>query len=583
MKGWTGRRLWVDLSSHKFWVEEIPKDNLERFIGGRGLNANFFIENPPPSASAFSPESPIAFSVAPLSGTLAPCSGWTSISAYSPLVDPPRYVHVSMPGHWGPYLKFAGFDQLILLGKAENPIYIAIEGKRVRFEDARQLWGKDVLETTVSIQEQKEGRNTEVLCIGPAGENLVRFANVTNRLSWTGDHVGLGFIFGSKNLKALVIRGERPVTLDQPDRFLQLCHSLRERIHHDRNASLLREEGPFFFLGRNGGGLGIKNYTQSSYPNQEERWRIDYLKKYLYGREGCFSCPIHCGRTSQVNDNYFGGVHFESTWSLGPRIGIFDIERTLRLVRICQLKGLDPSSFGSLVSWLIDCYDQGILSTRDTGSTSCQWGDEEATVQLIEWIVDGKEAGEVFRHGSLRAAKALGKGLELVPHSGGLDLPARDPRSSTQFALNRMLFPEEWDDLQSLPETYTPASAKLHSLEQNGIVEKVLFFKKLRILADMNSICPLVVVRLQLVSDSDIGQLVSAATGILQDSQKMETAVYRTIQIERTLLGKGQRQNRDPLPLRFFRNPAEKSSLEEQIKVYNTRMESNGLSKEEEF
>jgi aldehyde:ferredoxin oxidoreductase len=146
-----------------------------------------------------------------------------------------------------------------------------------------------------------------------------------------------------------------------------------------------------------------------------------------------------------------------------------------------------------------------------------------------------------------------------------------------------MLFPEEWDDLQSLPETYTPASAKLHSSEQNGIVEKVLFLKKLRILADMNSICPLVVVRLQLVSDSDIGQLVSAATGILQDSQKMETAVYRTIQIERTLLGKGQRQNRDPLPLRFFRNPAEKSSLEEQIKVYNTRMESNGLSKEEEF
>jgi len=577
MKGWTGRRLCVDLNSYKFWVEEIPKDNLERFVGGRGFNAKFFVENPPPSVSVFSPESPIAFSVAPLSGTLAPCSGWTSISAYSPLLDPPRYVHASMPGHWGPYLKFAGFDQLILLGKSENPIYIAIGDNKVRFEDARQLWGKDVLETTVSIQDQKEGRNAEVLCIGPAGENLVRFANVTNRLSWAGDHVGLGFIFGSKNLKALVVRGEKPVILDQPDRFLQLCHSLRERILHDRNASLLREEGPFFFLGRNGGGLGIKNYTQSSYPNQEERWRIEYLNKYLYGREGCFSCPIHCGRISQVNDNYFGGVHFESTWSLGPRIGIFDMERTLRLVRTCQLEGLDPSSFGSLVSWLMDCCDQGILSTRDIGSASYQWGDPEATFQLIERILDGKETGEIFRQGSSGVAKAFGKGLELVPHSGGLDLPARDPRSSTEYALSRALFPDVWDYLQSLPERHPTASSG-----RNGIVENVSLLQKLRILADMNSMCPLVVVRLQLVSESDIGQLISAATGIVQDSQKMEAAIYRTIQIESTLLGMEQRQNGDPLPLRFFGNPVEGSLLEEQIKVYNTRMESDGSSKQRE-
>ena len=577
MNGWTGRRLRVDLSSQKFWVEEIPRDNLERFIGGRGLNAKFFNENPPWSVSVFSPESPVAFSVAPLSGTLAPCSGWTSISAYSPLFYPPRYVHVSMPGHWGPYLKFAGFDQLILSGKAENPIYIAIEDKRVRFEDARLLWGKDVLETTVSIQEQKEGRNGEVLCIGPAGENLVRFANVTNRLSWTGDHVGLGFIFGSKNLKALVVRGRKPVTLSQPDRFLQLCNFLRESIQRNRNASLLREEGPFFFLGSNGGGLGIKNYTETSDQSQEERWRIEFLEKYLYGREGCFSCPIHCGRVSLVNENYFGGVHFESTWSLGPRIGIFDMESTLRLVRFCQLQGLDPSSFGSLVSWLMDCCDQGILSTRDIG-VSCQWGDEETTVRLIEWIAAGKEASEIFRHGCLMAAKTLGKGLELVPHSCGSDLPARDPRSSTEYALTRALFPDEWDYLQSSIERHPVASSG-----RNGFFENVSLQENLKILADINSMCPLVVGRLQLVSDSDVAQLLSAATGIAQDSQKIEAAICRAVQIERTLVGKAEGQKGDPLPLRFFRNPLEKSSFEEQIKGYHVRMESEGPSKQGGF
>ena len=196
--GWTGKRLMVDLSVQRARIEEIPVEDLQTYLGGRGLNAKFFSDSPAPSVSSSASEYPVAFGVGPLAGTLAPCSGWTSIATISPNPDSPRYVQTSMPGHWGPQLKFAGFDQLVVQGKSTKPIYLAIEGEKVRFEDARHLWGTDTSETTIRLHEEKEGREAEVLCIGPAGENGVLFANVTHRFSWTADHVGLGYVFGIK-------------------------------------------------------------------------------------------------------------------------------------------------------------------------------------------------------------------------------------------------------------------------------------------------------------------------------------------------------------------------------------------------
>ena len=568
----------IDLSLQRSWTEEIPIDDLELYLGGRGLNGNYFLKNISKLTAASSSENPISLSVGPLSGSLAPCSGWTSIAAFS-VSNAPRYAQVSMPGHWGPQLKFSGFDQLIIQGKSERPIYIAIDGEKVRFKDGRPLWGKNIEETLVGIQEE-EGRNTEILSIGPAGERLVRFANVTNGLSWTADHIGLGCTFGSKNLKAIATHGDKPVTLREFDRFLKLCLVLRERIHRDQKSAWLEGTGSFFFLGQNGGGLGIKNYTESSRVDLEERWKAEYLKEYLYGCEGCFSCPIHCGRISRMNGSYFGGVHLESAWSLGPRIGIFDWEKTLKILRICQMQGLDPSSLGSIVSWLMDCYEKRILSVRELGLTECPWGNEEAVLRIIERIIDGKAGGEILREGSLDAARALGMGLELVPHFCGMDLPVRDPRFSVEYALGRALFPGEWDYLQSFTSGTPPFSSTPSGFGENKIVEKISGLEKLRILAEMNSLCPLVVARLALISGFDIRELVLAATGTIGDTQALMAAVYRTIQAEKTLLEENQAGELDPFPARFFENAAEKSYLQKRIKDYDLYKESHLLLKD---
>ena len=579
MKGWRGRRLFIDLSLQRSWTEEISVDDLESYLGGRGLNGKFLLENISKLTAASSPENPIALSVGPLAGTLAPCSGWTSAAVFS-VSNPRRYAHISMPGHWGPQLKFAGFDQLIIQGKSEKPIYVTIDGEKVRFKDGKHLWEKNIVEAMVTIQE-KEGRNTEILSIGPAGERLVRFANVNNSLSWTADHIGLGYAFGSKNLKAIVTHGDKPVTLHQSDRFHKLCLILWERIHRDQKSAWLKGAGSFFFLGQNGGGLGIKNYTESSRVDLEERWKVEYLKEHLYGCEGCFSCPIHCGRISQMNRSYFGGVHLESAWSLGPRIGIFDWEKTLKIFWICQMQGLDPSSLGSLVSWLMDCYEKRILSIPELGLAECPWGNEEAVLKIIQRIMDGKEGGEIFREGSLSAAKALGRGLELVPHFCGMDLPVRDPHSSMEYALSRALFPAAWDYLQSFIPGTPSSSPNPAGSGQNGIFEKISAPEELRILADMNSLCPLVVARLPLISGFDIAELVLAATGTLGDAQALKAAVHRTIQVEKILLGENPAGEADPFPIRFFKNASEKSYLQKRIEDYDPDNESYFLPKDE--
>jgi aldehyde:ferredoxin oxidoreductase len=566
LKGWTGKRLRIDLTLQRSWSEEFSPQDLISRIGGRAINAAFFLEAVPLSMIPSSPEYPLAFAVGPLTGTFAPCSGWTSISGFSPLAPPPGYFHASMPGHWGAQLKFSGFDQCVIQGRSERPVTISIHGEKVRFEDARSLSGKDTIETTISVQEQMGDRTTEVLCIGPAGEKLVPLSNLVNRFSWTADHVGAGYAFGVKNLKAIAIHGERPVLTEDSPRFLDFCTALRGRIQMDRHASGLREKGTFYLLGNNGGGLGIRNFREASTRDMEEAWGGLYAKRYLYGREGCFSCPIHCGRITQVEGNFFGGVHLEGAWSLGPRIGVTDWEATLRLYRVCQKEGIDPSAVGSLSAWLMDCCEKGVLTERELGQFRFAWGNEEAVTRIIEQVLRGTGEGEILRNGSLRAAEKFGRGSDLVAHAAGMDIPVRDPRSSMEYALGVGLFPSEWDYLASmtpegLPSRPGPAAAGPCDSgfgEEKRAAARTARSEDLKALSDLACLCPLLVSRLELITPADIAEMTSAATGIEQDPQAMLSAARKTLRIEQLLSERNvdDQKKPDALSERFFTEPS---------------------------
>ena len=385
IKGWTGKRLRIDLSLRKAWSEEIAQGDLRQLLGGRGLNASFFLQHFPTPVPPSSPENPIAFSVGPLTGTLAPCSGWTSIASFSPLSDPSIYCFTRMPGHFGVPLKGAGYDQLILEGKADRPVYLWIDDGRLKFEEAAHLWGKETTETTVAIQEEKGDRNVEVLCIGPAGERQLPFANVIHRLSWTGDHLGLGYLFGVKHVKAIAIRGKKPVTLQEPQGFLNLCLSLKDRIEKDRQMRRLKEEGMLSLLGHKG---GIMNNGNGGLPRESEKQWATFLKTHPSGQEGCFACPVHCGRNIEHQESYLGGIHLNKAWCLGPQIGIHHGEWTLKLHRFCQTQGLDPFLTGSLLGRIMKGVEPGPLSEEELRQTDGIWDQGEKAFAILHRIMN---------------------------------------------------------------------------------------------------------------------------------------------------------------------------------------------------
>jgi aldehyde:ferredoxin oxidoreductase len=386
IKGWTGKRLLIDLSSRKAWPEEIAQGDLRQWFGGRGLNASYFSQHFQSPVAPSSPENPVAFAVGPLTGTLAPCSGWTSVASFSPLSDSSDYAFTRMPGHLGASLKAAGFDQCIVRGKADRPIYLWIDNGAVRFEKADHLWGKETTQTAVAIQEEKADRNIEVLCIGPAGEKKLSFANAIHRLSWTGDRLGLGCLLGVKQLKAIAIRGKKPVTLHNPQRFLNLCLALKNQIQKDPKMKRLKEEGRLPLSCRGEEIIQKSNGLLS--PNLEKQW-IASLAAYLSGQEGCSSCPINCGRNLQHHETYLGGIHLGKAWYLGPRIGVYNMEWTLKLHRLCQSQGLDPFLTGSLLGKILEEDQTDLLSGEDWKQINPIWDQGEKAFAILQRIANG--------------------------------------------------------------------------------------------------------------------------------------------------------------------------------------------------
>lgn len=387
IKGWAGKRLRIDLSLQKAWLEDIAQEDLRQWLGGRGLNASFFSQHFQSPLSPSSPENPVAFAVGPLTGTLAPCSGWTSIASFSPLSDPPMYGFTWMPGYFGASLKGVGVDQCILQGKADRPIYLWIDGGDVKFVEAGHLWGKETTETAITIQEEKEDRSIEVLCIGPAGERQFPFANVIHRLSWTGDYLGLGYLFGVKQLKAIAIRGKKEVTPNDPRQFLNLCLTLKDRIQKDRKVHKLQQGGKLSFLSREGEEM-IKDGSGWLPAGLAKQWST-FLRTYLSSREGCFSCPVNCGRNIQHHESYFRGIHLEKAWYLGPQIGVYNGEWTLKLHHLCQSQGLDPFLTSSLLARIMKGSEYPPLSEEDLRQTEHIEDQGEKAFVILRRIMEG--------------------------------------------------------------------------------------------------------------------------------------------------------------------------------------------------
>jgi aldehyde:ferredoxin oxidoreductase len=423
LHGYAGKLLSVDLTRGKVKSILLHPEYAKQYIGGSGYACKIISERLDFSTDSLSPSNILVFMTGPLTGTLAPCTGRHVVCARSPLTG--FWGESNSGGLFGAELKFSGFDGIIIEGKSNKPSMICIESGKGELVPAKHLWGLNTEETQVTIkQEQGRGRTA---CIGQAGENLVRFSSVVNE-ERVAARCGMGAVMGSKNLKAITVRGEEKVSVSNPQDFNELCRSTSKHLKEKQKT--LGEEGTATYVDRGmiANDMPVKYFQESEFDVSGLNARA--MKQILTGRKACYSCPIACGRVVSLpehNLERIAGPEFQTIASFGTNIKNPDIQQVALANRLCNLYGLDTISVGSSIAFVMQLCEEKVL---DWG---IQWGDMDTVLQLIHDIAQRKGRGNDLAEGSYRFAKKHDQ-VQRALHVKGMEIPYHDPRAYSGLA-----------------------------------------------------------------------------------------------------------------------------------------------------
>lgn len=568
------RIAYVDLSTGEIRKELIPERMRRLYLGGRGIDVYLLYNHISPGCDPLGPENALTVSAGLLGGTLAPSSGRCHIGAKSPLTG--LIGSSNMGGFFAPEMRFAGFDHLVIQGKAERPVYLWIHDGEIEIRDAAHLWGKDTGETPAAIREEHGNEDIKVMCIGLAGENLVRFANVLTGLKNAGGRTGMGCVMGSKNLKAIAVRGTQglPIAytkeaLEHLDRFVRL-------IRDNMIMKELSKSGtPMFhssmdFLGK----VRNRNFQRNQVPDGESLY-ADKLVKFSLGMAACFGCPVHCRHRYVVPEGPNKGKHTEGPeWStlsaLGAELDCRRMEAVLAGNYLVNKYGLDSLEFGSMVAWAIELYEKGIIDDSITGGLKLEWGNEELMYEMMRRIAVREGLGDILAEGPVRAIEKLGKesGYYNV-HIKGMSCLHTDDRPAPSHALGIATSTRGADHLRSRPGAdahtlpkedarrmfgFTPPD--LTSYEESG--KLVWWHELLYTLSDALGICkfqPLFLSPSHITYD-DYCSLIHHITGMQFSTTELMEIGERIYTLERLFNHReGATRKDDTLPERYFVEP----------------------------
>ena len=420
MNGWMGKVLDVNLTTGEIVTHPLDMETARQFLGGRGLGARMLWDEVGPDVDPLSPGNVLIFTSGPLTGTGYQTSNRFSVSTKSPLTR--TVLDANSGGFWGMQFKKTGYDAMIVRGKAEKPVYIEIKPDGVTIKDAQHLWGKRVLETTKALGQNNNKRN--VLCIGPAGENLSRMAAIMNDGERSLARGGPGAVMGSKNLKAIVVEGkERPDIVDN-EKFKFMLYETRKLLRASPLTSqALPEFGTVVMMNivNNIGALPTRNHRQAQFEGAEAISGETLTEKYLVKNSACWACPIGCTRNSRTDKVEGEGPEFETTWAFGAECGIDDLPAIIEANHLCNDLGLDTISVGSTIACAMELSEIGLLDS------DLRFGRADLLARTIKDIGYRRDMGAELADGSLRLAKKYGR-PDLSMSSKGLEMPAYDPR-----------------------------------------------------------------------------------------------------------------------------------------------------------
>jgi|MudIll2142460700_1097286.scaffolds.fasta_scaffold09111_3 aldehyde:ferredoxin oxidoreductase len=411
MKGWIGKILRVDLTKGESKVEELDPKLGAKFIGGRGLGSKILSDEIDPKVDPFSPNNKLIMATGPLTGTGASAAGRYMVITKAPLTG--TIACSNSGGHFGAELKFAGFDLIIFEGKAKEPVYLYIEDGKAEIRDAKSIWGKTTHETTDQILSETD-MDARVACIGPAGEKLVRYACVINDKHRAAGRSGVGAVMGSKNLKAVAVKGSGSITIANKEAFRKVTLDVFQKVKANPVTSTgLPTYGTAVLVNiiNASGILPTRNFNEGVFEGAEKISGETIVDDILVRNRACFSCPIACGRVVRVtNPKYecFGeGPEYESDWSMGACCGIDNLDAIAKGNYLCDTLGFDPISAGVTIACGMELFEKGIISTKEVGR-SLNFGDADAMVEMIRAIGYREGFGDALAEGSYRLAERYG-------------------------------------------------------------------------------------------------------------------------------------------------------------------------------
>jgi aldehyde:ferredoxin oxidoreductase len=558
MAGYSGKFLRINLSTGQIDQENLDMELAMKFIGGRGLASYYLAQEVEPEVEPFDSANKIIFATGPLTGSQAPTGGRYMVVTKSPLSG--TIASSNSGGFWGAELKRAGYDLIIVEGKSDKPCYIYINDKTVQIKDAKKYWGKLVSETTDLLLQETGDSKARVLTIGPAGEKLALLACVMNEKYRAAGRSGVGAVMGSKNLKAIVVRGTGKLSPARDDETKKVLTSIRKKIReNDVTGKGLPTYGTSVLVNLiNESGIYPTNNFQESYFETADKTSGETLaEKYLVRNMACFHCPIACGRYSKVDDVEGEGPEYETVWAYGASCGVDDLVAIIKANKLCNEYGIDTISAGATIACAMEMYKKGIVSVDEIGGPELEFGSGEAIVEWTRKMGAGEGFGAKMALGSYRLAEEFGV-PELSMSVKKLELPAYDPRGvqghGLQYATSNrggchvrgyMIAPE----IVGLPEKLDPLS-----LEGKAVWVKI--FQDLTAVIDSLGLC--LFTSFALGSD-DYKDMFNAIVGQDWTKETLLEAGDRIWNIERIFnLKAGISPEQDTLPRRLLTEPIPK-------------------------
>ena len=453
--GYAGKIAFIHLDKLEVDIAELPYELAESYIGGAGLLSKLLYDRIEKKTDPLSPKNVLGIMTGALTGTMFPQSSRFTIAAKNVLTGGWGESHAA--GFFGPMMKFAGLDGIIVDGKAPYPVYIFVNNGKVELKDARAIWGSTTSATVKSITKLHNNPDIEVIAIGPAGENLVRFAAVLTGNGRVAARSGMGAVFGSKNLKAIAVYGTGNLNVADAGAYLYASKKWRDKVlHHPYTPNRVKYGTTELIDMMNAiGRLPTYNFKQGVFEDAE-KISMEVYRKYLIRPRSDFACVQRCGRFVMVPkgkyENKGKGPEYECLSALGSRNGISDIEAIIYAHHLCDEYGMDTIGTGGVIAFVTELFERGILTRSDTGGIEFKWNDVNLLTQMIEKIARREGFGDEMAEGTYHLARKIGKdALPYAMHVKGQDIAGQEPRAQKSMGLAAATAARGADHLYAFP------------------------------------------------------------------------------------------------------------------------------------